>query len=130
HPDGGTDRRAHLGALGAARGWARPDRGLRDAALRVHLRRSCTVILRGRCAFVSGASSGIGAATARALAGGGARVALAARDPGALDTLARELPTSVATPCDVRDARSVDDAIGAAVRSFGGLGLVVTGAGL
>ena len=86
--------------------------------------------LRGRCAFVSGASSGIGAATARALADGGARVALAARDRDALDTLARELPTSVATPCDVRDARSVDDAIGAAVRSFGGLDLVVTAAGL
>ena len=86
--------------------------------------------LRGRCAFVSGASSGIGAATARALAAGGARVALAARDRDALDTLARELPTSVATPCDVRDARSVDDAIGTAVRSFGGLDLVVTAAGL
>ena len=86
--------------------------------------------LRGRCAFVSGASSGIGAATARALAAGGARVALAARDRDALDTLARELPTSVATPCDVRDARSVDDAVGAAVRSFGGLDLVVTAAGL
>ncbi len=86
--------------------------------------------LRGRCAFVSGASSGIGAATARALAAAGARVALAARDGDVLDAMARELPGSVATTCDVRDDGSVVDAIDGAVRSFGGLDLVVTAAGL
>jgi len=88
------------------------------------------VTLRGRCAFVSGASSGIGAATARALAAAGARVALAARDGDVLDAMARELPGSVATTCDVRDDGSVVDAIDGAVRSFGGLDLVVTAAGL
>jgi len=88
------------------------------------------VTVRGRCAFVSGASSGIGAATARALADGGARVALASRDREALDALASELPGSTATSCDVRDARSVEDAVAAAARSFGGLDLVVTAAGL
>jgi len=88
------------------------------------------VTLRGRRAFVSGASSGIGAATARALAAEGARIALAARDRDALDAMARELQGAVATPCDVRDPQSVDAAMAAAVRSFGGLDLVVTAAGL
>ncbi|HEX9496221.1 MAG TPA: SDR family NAD(P)-dependent oxidoreductase [Candidatus Limnocylindria bacterium] len=86
--------------------------------------------LAGRRAFVSGASSGIGAATARALAGAGARVALAARDRSALEALARELPGACATPCDVREAESVATAVETAARAFGGLDLVVTAAGL
>ncbi|MBV8223212.1 MAG: SDR family NAD(P)-dependent oxidoreductase, partial [Candidatus Eremiobacteraeota bacterium] len=46
--------------------------------------------LAGSLAVVSGASSGIGEATARALAGKGARVALLARSREALDRIARE----------------------------------------
>ncbi len=86
--------------------------------------------LAGRRAFVSGASSGIGAATARALAAEGARVALAARDRPALDALARELGDAVVTECDVREAGAVDAAVGRAVAALGGLDLVVTAAGL
>lgn len=86
--------------------------------------------LSGRRAFVSGASSGIGAATARALAAAGARVALAARDRAALEALAGELPGALVTPCDVRDAASVATAVDAAVGAFGGLDLVITAAGL
>ncbi len=46
---------------------------------------------RGRVAIVTGASSGIGLAVARAMAARGARVALVARTEGKLDALAREL---------------------------------------
>jgi dihydroanticapsin dehydrogenase len=79
---------------------------------------------------VSGASSGIGAAAARALTAEGARVALAARDRSALDALAAELDGAIATPCDVREPASVAAAVAAAARAFDGLDLVVTAAGV
>jgi len=79
---------------------------------------------------VSGASSGIGAAAARALTAEGARVALAARDQSALDALAAELDGAIATPCDVREPASVAAAVAAAARAFDGLDLVVTAAGV
>jgi len=79
---------------------------------------------------VSGASSGIGAAAARALTGAGARVALAARDEAALEALAHDLDGAIAMPCDVRDAPSVDAAVTAAAEALGGLDIVVTAAGV
>jgi NADP-dependent 3-hydroxy acid dehydrogenase YdfG len=51
-------------------------------------------ILAGRVALVTGASSGIGVATARTLAAAGADVAIAARRQGRLDALARDLEKS------------------------------------
>jgi NADP-dependent 3-hydroxy acid dehydrogenase YdfG len=48
--------------------------------------------LSGRTAVVTGASSGIGAETARALAGAGARLALGARRVERLEELVKELP--------------------------------------
>lgn len=88
------------------------------------------MILAGRRAFVSGASSGIGAATARALAGSGARVALAARDRTALDALAGELDGAIVASCDVREPRSVQGAVSAAADALGGIDIVVTAAGV
>jgi NADP-dependent 3-hydroxy acid dehydrogenase YdfG len=55
---------------------------------------------------VTGASSGIGAATARALASAGYRVVCAARRTDRIETLASEID-GVAVPCDVTDAASV-----------------------
>ena len=86
--------------------------------------------LDGRRAFVSGASSGIGAAVARAVAAAGARVALAARDRSALDGIARDLLGSVVVPCDVRDADSVRAAMRSAASALGAIDLVVTAAGV
>lgn len=64
--------------------------------------------LRGQHALVTGASSGIGAATARALTAAGARVTLAARRLERLAELARELPGARAVQLDVRDAGAVE----------------------
>lgn len=86
--------------------------------------------LAGRRALVTGASSGIGRATARALTAEGARVALAARDRDALGELARELKGSLALPCDVTDAAAVAATVASAAEELGGLDLVVAAAGL
>lgn len=68
--------------------------------------------LAGLGAVVTGASRGIGLATARALAGAGARVAMLARHADALAAAARDVgERAVAIPCDVTDRASVTGAL-------------------
>jgi NAD(P)-dependent dehydrogenase (short-subunit alcohol dehydrogenase family) len=67
--------------------------------------------LDGTVAIVTGASSGLGAAAARALAGAGARVAVVARRADRLEGLAAEVG-ALAVPADLTD----DDQIAAVVR--------------
>lgn len=81
--------------------------------------------LQDRVALVTGASAGIGAATARTLAHAGARVVLAARREERLQALAEELPGASVLPLDVRDA----DAVRAAVEDLP-LDIVLANAGL
>lgn len=74
--------------------------------------------LAGRTAVVTGASRGIGAATARALAKAGARVALMARTKSELDTLAAEIG-GLAVQCDLRERASLDDGVRRALSGLG-----------
>ena len=64
-------------------------------------------VLSGRAALVTGATGGIGRATAEVLAGAGARVGVAARDRGQLETLANRLG-GWSLPCDVTDDTSLE----------------------
>jgi NADP-dependent 3-hydroxy acid dehydrogenase YdfG len=89
----------------------------------------------GKVAFVTGASAGIGEATARALASNGADVALVARCEAALSRLSDELEDdygidALALPTDVRDYEAVAAAINATVEAFGRLDVVVSNAGV
>jgi NADP-dependent 3-hydroxy acid dehydrogenase YdfG len=86
--------------------------------------------LTGRRVLVTGASSGIGAATCRALVAQGASVAMMARRQERLDELAAELGSAaVPAPADVRDLAALEAAVGAAADRLGGLDGVVAAAG-
>jgi len=82
-----------------------------------------------KAALVTGASSGIGQAVARALAAEGYGVALAARSADRLEQLAGELD-GLAVPTDVSDRDQVQKLIERAVERFGRLDAVVTAAGV
>jgi NAD(P)-dependent dehydrogenase (short-subunit alcohol dehydrogenase family) len=81
--------------------------------------------LEGRVAFVTGASRGVGAATARILAREGAKVGLASRTEDDLG-----IEGAVASACDVRDPGQVNAAVKATVDAFGRLDIVVANAGV
>jgi NADP-dependent 3-hydroxy acid dehydrogenase YdfG len=93
-----------------------------------------TKTLSGTVALVTGASSGIGAATARALAAEGAAVALLARRSDRLDELKAEIEaaggTALATAADVTDAGEVAAAVAAIVGEWGRIDILVNNAGL
>jgi 3-hydroxy acid dehydrogenase/malonic semialdehyde reductase len=79
--------------------------------------------LQGKRAIVTGASSGIGRATARALAEAGVRVAGGARR-------LERLETEIALPLDVSDPASCERFVVEAVERLGGLDILVNNAGL
>jgi NAD(P)-dependent dehydrogenase (short-subunit alcohol dehydrogenase family) len=82
-----------------------------------------------RAALVTGASSGIGQAVARALAADGYGVALVARSADRVAELAGGLG-GLAVPADVSDRGQVEAAVARAVERFGRLDAVVTAAGV
>src|SRR5829696_5804983 len=90
--------------------------------------------LKGKVAIVTGASSGIGEATARELASRGAAVVLAARAADKLEALEREISGSggraLAVKTDVSDRDSVEALVGKTVEAFGSLDILVNNAGL
>jgi len=90
--------------------------------------------LEGTVALITGASSGIGEATARALAGQGAAVALAARRKERLEHLAKDIAEmggrALVIETDVIDKTQAQAAVERAVSELGRLDILVNNAGV
>ncbi|MEM1287548.1 MAG: SDR family oxidoreductase [Pseudomonadota bacterium] len=88
----------------------------------------------GQTAFITGASRGIGEATARELASLGARVVLAARSAGRIEAIASEINDmggrALAVPCDVADRTGVQSAIQKARDVLGPVTILINNAGV
>jgi meso-butanediol dehydrogenase/(S,S)-butanediol dehydrogenase/diacetyl reductase len=82
--------------------------------------------------IVTGAGSGIGAATARRFSAEGAQVALVDRDRTSLETVAKVLPSDRTTHyiVDVSDSIAVEAMVSGVVEHFGGLDVMVNNAGV
>ena len=85
--------------------------------------------INGAVVLITGASAGIGAATARAASRAGARVVLVARREDRIRQLADELGDALAVPCDVTDQAQVEAAVHTAIEKFGRIDVLVNNAG-
>ena len=87
----------------------------------------------GKTAFITGASSGIGAELARQFAAEGARVVVTARRADKLEAVCEAIRTAggqaLGVACDVTDRAALDHAAAEAVREFGSIDVVVANAG-
>lgn len=87
--------------------------------------------LRDKVAIITGASSGIGAATARSLVAAGASVTLAARNGDKLAALAAELgAAALPLPTDVTRREEVAQLVATTVRHFGRVDILLANAGI
>ena len=87
--------------------------------------------LNGKVAIVTGASSGIGRATAIALAGQGVQQAVTARSADKLESLAKELPTeSLVVPADMTNPQHIAQLVQSTVERFGRLDILLANAGI
>jgi len=91
-------------------------------------------LLEGRVALVTGASTGIGKASAKLLAAEGARVGLLARRESLLNTMAGEIKAAggeaMALPADILEAGQIKSSIEKLVNAWGRLDIVFANAGI
>lgn len=88
-------------------------------------------LLRGKTAFIAGGTSGINLGIAKRLAGLGAKVSVAGRNPEKAEGAAREIggtDIALGLSCDVRIYQSVEEALQKAVDTFGKFDIVISGA--
>lgn len=88
------------------------------------------MIVQDKVAIVTGASSGIGEATAKILTAHGAKVVLAARSKDKLDELSKTLKDSFSVPTDVKDVEALKNLVKKTIEHFGRLDILVNNAGL
>ncbi|WP_050527024.1 SDR family oxidoreductase [Pseudorhodobacter aquimaris] len=86
--------------------------------------------MQGKVVVITGASRGIGEATARVFADAGAQVVLLARSVGKTEAIAAEIGRgALALPCDVSNMGSVQTALGRVAVEYGGLDVLIGNAG-
>ncbi len=85
--------------------------------------------INGKVAIVTGASGGIGLATARLFSQRGAKVALVARSADTLHRIATELPASFVVPTDMRDDAAIRQMVAQVHHHYGRIDILVNNAG-
>ena len=83
--------------------------------------------MKNKTIIITGASSGIGAATAKAFSEAGYSVAMLARNKNAMDQF--QIPNSISIECDVTNVESVKNAINQAQEKYNGIDCLVNNAG-
>ncbi|MEI6202522.1 MAG: SDR family oxidoreductase [Enhydrobacter sp.] len=86
--------------------------------------------LKDKVAIVTGAGSGIGAATARLFAAEGARVVLVDRDAEGLRKVSGEIAGSLAIEADVSDNAQAHDGVALVMKQWGRIDVLMTAAGI
>lgn len=85
----------------------------------------------GQTVIITGASTGIGAATARVFSASGAQVVLAARDATRLQSVAQALPgPALAVPMDITDSAAIRRLVEQTIKTFGGIDMLISNAGV
>lgn len=85
--------------------------------------------VKDKVAIVTGASSGIGEASAKLLTKNGAKVVLAARSKEKLEKLSKELPGSFAVPADMTKEKEVKEMVKKTIEHFGRVDILINNAG-
>ncbi len=85
--------------------------------------------VKGKVAIVTGASSGIGLATAKLLSQNGAKVVLAARSLDKLEKISKELPDSLVVKADMTDEKQIKAMVAKSIQHFGRVDILVNNAG-
>ncbi len=85
--------------------------------------------IKGKVVIVTGATSGIGLATARHLSSLGAMVVLAARSKDRLEGIGKELPGSLPVVTDMRKPKDIERLVKAALKKYGRIDVLINNAG-
>ncbi len=85
--------------------------------------------ITGKVVLITGASEGIGLATAHLLAQKGAKLALAARSVDKLEHIVSEIPDALALPTDMRDEAAVQRMIAQTKQHYGHIDVLINNAG-
>ena len=86
--------------------------------------------VKDKIAIITGASSGIGKATAKLLSQNGAKVVLVARSKDKLEKLSKELPNSLAIQTDMADESQIKEMVTKTVKHFGRVDVLINNAGI
>jgi short-subunit dehydrogenase len=85
--------------------------------------------VRNKTAIITGASSGIGLATAKLLGKHGAKLALVSRSKEKLERHSRELPNSLAVPADMTKISEIKEMVEQTEEHFGRIDILINNAG-
>jgi len=85
--------------------------------------------IKDKVIIITGASQGIGEATAKYLSAKGAKVVLAARSADSIEKLAKQLPDSLAVPSDMRKEEDIKNLVDQTLKKYGRIDILINNAG-